>query len=194
MSDNMINSIDFYEDILENLFDGVYVVNSDRKILYWNKGSEFISGYTKNEVIGSHCWDDILMHVDENGKKLCNNLCPLVKTIIDGKKREKDVFLHHKEGYRIPVTIRAIPIKDSEGIVSGAIEIFMDRSDTTCKNQVKELKKAALADTLTELPNRRYCEDQIHNRIQEYKNYGRGLGILFIDIDIGHICTLGTSL
>ena len=34
-----------YRDILEGLPNGVYVVDRDRKILFWNDGAEQISGY-----------------------------------------------------------------------------------------------------------------------------------------------------
>ena len=31
---------DFYKNLLDNLYDGVYFLDSDRKITYWNKGAE----------------------------------------------------------------------------------------------------------------------------------------------------------
>ena len=34
----------FYKEILENLADGVYFVDRQRKITFWNKGAERISG------------------------------------------------------------------------------------------------------------------------------------------------------
>ena len=51
----MIIDNDFSKTILENLYDGVYFVDGDRKILYWNKGAEGITGYTNSEVIGKRC-------------------------------------------------------------------------------------------------------------------------------------------
>jgi PAS domain-containing protein len=48
----------FVEKLLENLYDGVYFVDCDRRILYWNKGAERISGYSAGEVIGRYCHEN----------------------------------------------------------------------------------------------------------------------------------------
>ena len=47
-------TIDFYKGLLDNMYDGVYFVNRDRQIFYWNKSTERITGYTEKDVIGSH--------------------------------------------------------------------------------------------------------------------------------------------
>jgi len=54
----MIIDNGFSKTILENLYDGVYFVDCDRKILYWNKGAENITGYTSSEVLGKRCSDN----------------------------------------------------------------------------------------------------------------------------------------
>ena len=38
-----------HETLLESLFDGVYYVDLDLRIVVWNKGAERITGYTKGE-------------------------------------------------------------------------------------------------------------------------------------------------
>lgn len=101
-----------YLSILENLNDGVYYVDNDRKITYWNKSAERITGYTAEEVVGSFCYDNILQHIDEKGTQLCKNGCPLSLTISDGNIRDINVCLHHKDGYRVPIYVRSIPHTD----------------------------------------------------------------------------------
>ena len=41
----------FYRQLLDSLADGVYFVDGDRRITYWNRGAEAISGYTAEEVL-----------------------------------------------------------------------------------------------------------------------------------------------
>ena len=43
----------FYEKLLDNAHDGVYFVNRDRKITYWNESAERLSGYKAGEVLES---------------------------------------------------------------------------------------------------------------------------------------------
>jgi PAS domain S-box-containing protein len=57
--------------ILNSIFDGIYVVDRGRKIIFWNRGAEEITGFSTEEVMGKRCSDDILNHIDENGVLLC---------------------------------------------------------------------------------------------------------------------------
>ena len=179
----MIVDNDFSKTILENLFDGVYFVDCDRKILYWNKGAENITGYTSSEVIGKRCSDNI-NHVDDYGIQLCMTTCPLAKTVADSMPREMNLYIRHKKGHRVPVLIRTIALRHSLGRVIGAVEIFSDSSPKLAITQkIKELEKMALLDPLTELANRRYIELNMQTKLDEMRRYGRPFGILFMDID-----------
>jgi diguanylate cyclase (GGDEF)-like protein/PAS domain S-box-containing protein len=175
---------DTYIQIIENLQDGLYFVDANRVITYWNKAAERISGFTAAEVIGRSCSDNVLTHVDNEGNHLCLGPCPLAATIADGRQREAEVYLHHKDGHRVPVFVRVNTLKDSEGKVIGGIEIFTDISSILINNvRVQELEKLALLDNLTQLANRNYLEREIHARFEEMKRLKVPFGILFIDID-----------
>jgi PAS domain S-box-containing protein len=51
----MKNYQEFYSKILDNISSGVYFVDKDRVITYWNKGAERLSGFTALEVVGLKC-------------------------------------------------------------------------------------------------------------------------------------------
>ena len=96
----------FYEKLIDGLHDGVYYVDTNRTIIYWNKSCERITGYSRAEVVGRSCKDNLLNHCTESGGELCLQGCPLTATIGDGAPREADVFLHHADGHRVPVRVR----------------------------------------------------------------------------------------
>lgn len=180
----MSYEIDSYERIVENLHDGLYFVDRDRVITYWNKAAEQISGFTANEVVGKSCSDNILTHVDSDGNNLCTGMCPLAATIADGKPREAEVYMHHKDGHRIPVSVRVSALTDRDGYIIGGVELFTDISNQAANDlRVKELEKLALLDNLTQLANRNYIEREIQSRFEEKKRFNVPFGILFIDID-----------
>lgn len=175
---------DSYARIIDDLHDGLYFVNANRVITYWNKAAERISGYTAAEVIGKSCADKMLTHIDGTGTCLCTGLCPLAATIADGNSREAQVFLHHKNGHRVPVLVRVSLLTDSLGKVIGGIELFTDISNIQANDlRVKELEKLALLDNLTQLANRNYIERELHGRFEEHRRMNIPFGILFIDID-----------
>ena len=122
----MMDKPTLYRDVLDNIYDGVYFLDVDRRILFWNKGAERITGHRSEDVLGRPCADDILCHVDDHGRSLCRDGCPAAEVLEDGQRRESEVYLLHKNGYRVPVRIRVAPIEDAEGHIVGAMEIFSD--------------------------------------------------------------------
>ncbi len=173
-----------YQRILDSLHDGLYFVDRDRKITYWNKAAERISGFAAEEVVGYSCADNILTHVDADGNCLCLGRCPLVATMEDGQPREAVVYLHHRDGHRIPVSVRSSVLTDERGEVIGAVELFTDLSGLGVHElRVRELEKLALLDSLTQLANRSYLERQLQGLIEETRRLGLSFGLLFIDID-----------
>jgi diguanylate cyclase (GGDEF)-like protein/PAS domain S-box-containing protein len=173
-----------YKDILDNLYDGVYFVDRQRRITYWNRGAERISGYKASQVLGKRCLDNFLNHVSEYGIQLCLNGCPLHATMDDGKPREAEVYLHHSDGHRIPVLVRTSPIRDADGEIIGAVESFSDNSSLlTTRRRVNRLEQTVLLDPLTGIGNRRFIDIRIHSAFFEYQQHRIPFGILFMDID-----------
>jgi diguanylate cyclase (GGDEF)-like protein/PAS domain S-box-containing protein len=170
--------------LLDNLFDGVYFVDLNRRITYWNNAAERITGYSKSEAVGSCCSDNLLRHLDENGRELCLIGCPLAASSLDGKTRESSVFLHHKLGHRVPVFVRTSPVRDNKGAIIGAVEIFSDNSSSMqILHEFEKLKQDVYLDPLTNVGNRRYGEMTLSTRIYELQAHDIPLGVLFMDID-----------
>jgi len=173
-----------YKALIDNIFDGLYLVDKDRSIIYWNHVAETITGYRAEEVVGRRCRDNILVHVDEDGQSLCLGRCPLQATIQDGVFRDAEVYLQHKDGHRVPVWIRAAPLHDNAGNIIGGAELFTDLSaNNAITTKVNELEKLSFLDSTTQMANRRYLEMELHNRISEKNRYGATFGIVFMDID-----------
>ena len=173
-----------YRKIIDNIRDGIYFVDRNRVIIFWSKGAERISGFTAEEVIGKGCAANLLTHVDSEGTSLCQGGCPLEATIRDGEPREAEVFMHHKDGHRLPVSVRTQPLTDENNTIIGGIEIFTDLSrQAATEDLVKELQRLALLDKLTHLPNRHYINKDLYNCFSEKKRSGIPFGILFIDVD-----------
>lgn len=170
--------------LLEEVNEGVYFTDRQRSITFWNKGAERISGYSKQEVLGKKCSANILIHIDQNGESLCTGMCPLANTLSDRQIRQVDIFLHHKEGHRVPVRVRVFPILDENGQVAGAAELFVDGSDKLdLQFRIEELRKLAMIDSVTGIANRRVIENYLKSHLEELKRFTWPFGIIFFDID-----------
>jgi len=171
------------EDLLNDLFEGVYFVDNDRGITFWNKAAERITGFSTHEMLGRFCYDNILNHVDDSGKRLCFDGCPLHETLKDGKLRSAQVYLHHKNGQRVRVDVKIRPLYVNEEIV-GAAEVFSsaELSDLS-EAGLKAMERLALYDQLTQLPNRRYIDTFLDNQMRDFQTLGIPFGLLMLDLD-----------
>lgn len=179
----MFNDVNF-RAVLDHVSDGVYVLDPKRNILHWNRSAERLSGYPAAEVVGRSCRDNILVHIDDKGECLCAGRCPVVATLEDGQARQAEVFLHHKDGYRVPVRVDVSAIRDEAGKIIAAVETFQENSVLIAmRSSIEKLKTWSVVDLETGLSSRRSTEMRLQTCIEEVKRYERPFGILLAEID-----------
>lgn len=160
-----------YKKIMDNINDGVYFVDNGRRILFWNSAAEIITGYKKDEIEGKYCWNNILSHIDEEGNELCMTGCPLEKSLLDGNSRSVTIYLRHKEGYRIPVMVKAIPMFEKNGDIVGAVEIFNSLSSYNkieMKNNI--MKEYGVVESEIGIFNSKYMEKCMISKINLFNS------------------------
>ena len=65
------------KEIIDSLSEGVYVCDLERRITYWSRSAERITGWAAEDVVGTQCFDGILCHIDKDGHQLCGEeYCP----------------------------------------------------------------------------------------------------------------------
>jgi PAS domain S-box-containing protein len=71
------------ESYLKSLNDGVYAVDTNRRIIDWGPSAERITGRRASDIMGKRCSDDVLSHVDKEGRRLCGREhCPLHRAMV----------------------------------------------------------------------------------------------------------------
>lgn len=173
-----------YKEIIDNLYDGVYFVDRDRVITYWNNGAERITGYRREDVQGRSCRDGILNHVTAEGEALCTGACPLAACMADGEVREADVFLHHADGHRLPVLVRCAPLRDADGAIVGAVETFSSELGVrAARTELSELRRSVRTDELTGIGNRSHVEGRLRALVAEYEQRPGEAAVAMVDVD-----------
>ena len=172
--------------VMNHVDSGIYLVDRNRRIKVWNNAAEKIAGYTSPEIVGRCCQDNLLNHVDKDGVPLCETACPLYNTMVDGEVRSAEVLLRHKEGYRVPVEVKTLPVFEN-GLLVGGMEIFSQKAQLKYDdNFVENLSDKAMSDPLTGLPNRYFLENKIKYKLQECAWTGGSFLVLSADIDNFH--------
>jgi diguanylate cyclase (GGDEF)-like protein len=173
-----------YREILESVADGVYFVDRNRRITFWNAAASSISGHDRRTVIHRVCSGGPLQHVDGEGRRLCAEGCPLTAVLADGLPRDGDVLLQHAQGHRVPVHVAVRPLRGKTGDIVGAVETFTDTTAALeARHRTAELERLAFVDVLTGLGNRAFIDRQIASRMGEFARRGQPFGVLMLDLD-----------
>ncbi len=143
-----MNDISDFESkgIIDSLSEGVYVCDLERRITFWNKSAERITGWTVEDVVGTQCFDGILCHRDKDGHQLCGKeYCPLHRAMVTGTSTRGALLLYAqgKDGRQVPMHVSVAPIHNAERDVIGGVETFRDASAT-----VHDLERAKVIQEL----------------------------------------------
>jgi diguanylate cyclase (GGDEF)-like protein/PAS domain S-box-containing protein len=170
--------------VLDQIQDAVAWLDRERKVVYWNKAAEQITGREAAAVMGKGCYEEPPLFVDPGGLNVCRDKCPVAMTLEDGAPRTLEVYLQHKEGFRTPATLRIIPVFDDEGRVLGAVETFSGSAPkVTLPLGLAELEKMGLVESETGIPSKQYLDMTLATRLREFQEYGLSFGLIYVDVD-----------
>ena len=182
MGIDKLRSSDFVS-LIGNLWDGIYIVDAERRITYWSKAAEDITGYCSEEALTLTCGKHMLAHHTDSDF-LCEVSCPLAATLFDGEQREARVFLRHKNGLSVPVFVRIFPLMGDDGKVDGAIQVFRKvEGPAESAGLLAELEKHAHIDALTGAARRDFGEKVLEGALRNMETRGTSFGILLLDLD-----------
>jgi PAS domain S-box-containing protein len=175
-------SAEVYRSILESLPTGVYLVDTHRRITLWNDSAERLTGYLRQEMIGRGCNDDLMLHCEGSSAVLCDISCPLLQTMHDGQPRELDIFMRHKDGQRLPVRVRAVPIRDEHGAIVGAAAC-MDERPVFPIADIHPWRFGATLSMDAEVPNHKAILARLLAGLEDFEAGHIPFGLLSIAID-----------
>ena len=108
--------------ILESISDGVFTVDHEWRIMSFNRAAEKITGISRKEAIGRHCWEVFRSN-------MCEDDCALKRTMKDGTAlTNTSTYIVNSAKKRIPISVSTAPLKSRDGEVLGGVETFRDRS------------------------------------------------------------------
>ena len=125
------------EIILNNIGDGVFVIDSQFKIILINKMAQHLCGHKNMSKIIGRRYNEILRFVDEETGKEKDDF--IKKTIQTGKiqKMANHTMLIRKDETRIPVADSSAPLKNKRGGVIGCVVVFRDVTQEKAVDKAK---------------------------------------------------------
>jgi two-component system cell cycle response regulator len=175
---------EIFRSILETLPTGVYLVDRNRKILFWNEGAENVTGYLRQDVVG-HFLREHLLAADKEVKDAQLDSTDSVSVAFrDGKSTTAHVSILHKEGYRVPIVLRTVPIRDEHGAVIVAVECFeINLSLSERTRRLAAVAKLGCLDEMLGIPARSFMEPNLRERVAAFAERQIRFGILLIQVE-----------
>ncbi len=110
------------EHIMDSLADGVFTVDLDWNITFFNRAASAITGVPRGEALGRKCWEVFR-------SSICDGACALKAALEAGESRSnRSLFFVRPDGAKVPISISAAPLRDRRGRIVGGVETFRDLS------------------------------------------------------------------
>ncbi len=108
-----------YRHLVENIQEGIFVIDADSNITFVNAIMADMLGYSIDEVLGK----SLFSYMDEAGAETCRyNMERHKRGIVE----HHDIEFHHKDGRNVQAILKIAPIMDQDGHYTGAIASVTD--------------------------------------------------------------------
>lgn len=108
------------ETLLQTIPTGLFLVDTDQVIVYWNAEASRITGYTADEIVGQSC---SFLQGDP-----CHQKCGLFSVATPKPQIGLTCSFQHKDGRTVMLTKNVDLLRDNLGQIIGGIEAFVDIS------------------------------------------------------------------
>jgi diguanylate cyclase (GGDEF)-like protein/PAS domain S-box-containing protein len=178
------NDPQVYRTVLQTLHMGVYFVDQNRRIRFWNRGAERITGYLSQDVVGHFLRDHLLARSGEASQEDANSDDPIGLVFRDGKPSITEISILHKKGHRVPIVLRTIAIRDNDGSIFGAAEsFFRNQAASNWTRRQAGLAEFRCLDEMIGIPRRSFMETQLRQNLTTFEEHHVPFGILVIQVD-----------
>jgi diguanylate cyclase (GGDEF)-like protein/PAS domain S-box-containing protein len=167
---DMLSRIFSHLYLLENLYDGFYIVDSDLKFLVWNDGAHRLVGQPAENLIDRAWTSRTICYAEADGRELLDDDLPLRQAVATRQPQARNVRILNAAGDWTDVELQSVPLIDNSGRLRGVAEILRDRSRSElAPREHRDMQLAASRDALTGVANQTELKTQL-GRLLEAAN------------------------
>jgi diguanylate cyclase (GGDEF)-like protein/PAS domain S-box-containing protein len=179
-----LDHAEVFQAVLENLQTGVYLVDRERRILFWNEGAQRLTGHLRQDVVGRFLRDHLMKAKGDDKDVDSDPEDPVNAAFRDGKSSITEVSILHKDGYRVPIVLRTVPVRNSHGEVIIAAESF----DLNFSGPGRARRHALIAekgggDALAGVPSQTFMEAHLSETLAKFLERHSDFAILLIEVN-----------
>lgn len=177
MFSNFLDNPKLFRHLVESLPAGIYIVDQERRIRFWNHGAERLTGHLSHEVVG-HVLEDAVQICDRRGNTLQGENCPVTRTLSQRQPQQCNAFYLHKSGHRTAMRIRTQPILEYDDANVGATVLFEEAF--VQREEASRPPMYGCLDANTGIPSRQLTRAVLNECMTGMEKSHAGFGLLRI--------------
>jgi len=165
-----------YRTILENIEDGYYELDINRRLTFFNESCRKIFGYSREEFLGM---GQTAIASDETANSMLERFRTVMET--GNPDRATGWEIRRKDGTSRHIEASVSLIRDGTGKPSGFRGIIRDVTDRKLAEEM--IMRLAYHDSLTGLPNRVLFHDRLTMAMARYRRNNKPFAVMLLDLD-----------
>lgn len=161
--------------VFQSSHDGIMITNAASVILDVNRAFTELTGYSRDEAVGSSA---SLLNSGHHDREFFRRL---FEELARQDYWQGEIWNRTKAGAISVVLMTISAVRDSDGNLTHYVGVFTDI--TQKKQSEQHLERLAHYDALTGLPNRSLFRDRLLQAVKKSHRDGQSLAVLFIDLD-----------
>jgi diguanylate cyclase len=180
MEDELFDEKERVRLTLQAIGDAVVCSDAQGMVTYLNPVAERLTGWQAFDAAGRNVDDVVRLRSPDNDELLHSSLRLAIQ---QGSVMEavRGVVVHRTSGQRFQVEETASPITDRHGVVTGAVAVLRDVTESVA--MAERMAHLAQYDALTDLPNRVLLQDRAQLAMAQAQRDGRSLAVMYLDLD-----------
>ena len=167
--------------IIENLQEGLLVVDLGGRITRANQAAAALCGVSLGELVGSQLRDLPIEVAGRDGRPLDAARSP-VRRALDGERVRGGLMrVVRRDGSALWVEVNASPLAEPDGRPYGALSTYVDV--TARVERERRFRAEAETDDLTGVANRRALARMLSAALARARAHGLSVGVLMLDLD-----------
>ncbi len=164
-----------YRLISDNSQDLIRLLNMNNEVIYASPSYLTVFGFTPEEIVNQDLLNEIHPEDLDVTKEMYKNV------LATQEPQMSEYRCRHQKGDWIWLQTTATPTLNEQGVMQNLV--LVSHNITERKKIENQLQHLAFHDPLTNLPNRRYFIKLVNNALDEAKNAGRKVAIMYLDLD-----------
>jgi len=179
MFHNLLENPKLFRHVLEDLPVGICIVDRERKIRFWNRCAEHLTGHLGQEVVG-HVLEDIVQACDRRGNRWTGEQCPVTIALWHGLPQQCTAYYLHKHGHRVALRIRTLAVLGPGEAIEGAA-VLMEET-FVYSEELPGPPMYGCVDATTGIPSRRLTRAVLNECMAGVEESHLGFGVLRIRV------------